>query len=182
MPIRPILRLGDPVLRTRAAPLLPQLLADAEIQQLIDDMAETMDDANGVGLAAPQIGVSLQIFVYRPSDEDDSPLRVLVNPMVEPQPGELIYDWEGCLSIPELRGLVPRHPAVRVHALDRDGGHVDYIARDFEARIIQHEFDHLSGVIYLDRMRDLRSLAYESEWSRYLAHSAAGDDEQAAVG
>jgi peptide deformylase len=94
--------------------------------------------------------------------------------MVEPLPGELVYDWEGCLSIPDLRGLVPRHPAVRVRGLDRGGGALDYVARGFEARIVQHEFDHLNGVVFLDRMRDLQSLAFYEEWERFLAESGAG--------
>jgi peptide deformylase len=96
---------------------------------------------------------------------------VVVNPMVEPLPGEMVYDWEGCLSIPDLRGLVPRHPQVRVHALDRNGKPLDYVASGFEARIVQHEFDHLNGVVFLDRMRDLHSLAYYEEWEEFLRES-----------
>ena len=122
MAILPILRMGNPVLRTPAGPVSPEVLAEAATQQLIDDMIETMHGADGVGLAAPQIGVDWQLFVYQAEDEDYEaggiPLCVLVNPMVEPAPGELVFDWEGCLSIPDLRGLVPRHPAVRVRGLE----------------------------------------------------------------
>lgn len=172
MAILPILRMGNPVLRTPADPVSPEVLAEAATQQLIDDMIETMHGADGVGLAAPQIGVDWQLFVYQAEDEDDEeggiPLCVLVNPMVEPVPGELVFDWEGCLSIPDLRGLVPRHPAVRVRGLDRDGRLQDRVVEGFEARIVQHEFDHLSGVLFLDRMRDFASLAFFDEWQEFL--------------
>jgi peptide deformylase len=188
MPVLPIVRLGHPALRTVGQPLAPDLLRDPHIQQLIDDMVETMRSAHGIGLAAPQVGAALQLFVYGQVDGDSTrepaiPLRVVVNPMLTPQGGELIYDWEGCLSIPDLRGLVPRHPAVRVRCLDRDGQPLDYLAADFEARVVQHEFDHLNGVVFLDRMRDFKSLAYLDEWEQYLAghdQAAAADPSQPA--
>jgi len=190
MPVRPIVRLGHPALRTPAAPVAPDHLSDLELELLIDDLFETMLAAGGVGLAAPQIGVGLQIFTYAVIDPDAPPagageedgehapeLRVLINPAIDPRPGELVYDWEGCLSIPDLRGLVPRHPAVRVHALDRGGGPLDYHAEGYEARIVPHEYDHLNGVVFLDRMRDLLSLAFGAEWQQFLA-----DHEEAQVG
>ena len=188
MPVRPIVRLGHPALRFPARPLKVGSLADPETQALIDDMFDTMLEAGGVGLAAPQLGLELQLFVYAVIDpeheegvaEGEQPeLRALINPALEPVAGELVYDWEGCLSIPDLRGLVPRHPAVRVHALDRDGQPLDYRAEGYEARIIQHEYDHLNGVIFLDRMRDLRSLAYGAEWEEFLTTDA---DDAAQVG
>jgi peptide deformylase len=194
MPVLPIVRMGDPVLRRPAEPLAQARLVEPAIQHFIDDMVETMRDADGVGLAAPQVGEALQLFVYESlADGDDGdggsadpgsetgsssiPLHVVINPMVEPAPGELVYDWEGCLSIPDLRGLVPRHPAVRVRGLDREGVPLDYIATGFEARIVQHEFDHLNGVLFLDRMRDLRSLAFYDEWEAHLR--GAADDPRA---
>ncbi|HEX9669605.1 MAG TPA: peptide deformylase [Thermoanaerobaculia bacterium] len=179
MPVRPIVRLGHPSLRTPAPAVAPAQIAAPEIQELIDDMVETMRAAQGVGLAAPQVGVELQLFVYevRREDGEPIPLRVVINPMLAPLVGELIYDWEGCLSIPGLRGLVPRHGRVRVRGLDRDGATVDYVATDFEARIVEHEFDHLNGVVFLDRMRDLRSLSYSEEWAEFMA----GDEEAAAI-
>lgn len=180
MPVRAIVRLGHPALRTPARAVPAGTIADREVQQLIDDMVETMRDAHGVGLAAPQVGVGLQLFVCEVQGDEEGhaavPLRVVVNPMLTPLAGDLVYDWEGCLSIPDLRGLVPRHPQVRVRGLDRSGAPLDYVAGGFEARIVQHEFDHLNGVVFLDRMRDLRSLAYLDEWSEYLA-----DGEQAAA-
>lgn len=176
MAIREIVRLGHPALRTPAREIPSPIAEAAELQTLIDDMLETMTAANGVGLAAPQLGVDLQLFVYvLPAAADEAPSTpptVVVNPMLEPEPGELVYDWEGCLSIPDLRGLVPRHPAVRLHGLDRRGDSMNYVARGFEARIIQHEFDHLNGVVFLDRMHDLQSLTYGEEWERYLADAA----------
>ena len=168
----PIVRLGHPALRAPAEPLAPARLGSAEIQRLIDDMVDTMRAAEGVGLAAPQVGAGVQLFIYEALDEErpetSIPLRIVVNPMVEPFPGELVYDWEGCLSIPDLRGLVPRHPQVKIHGLDRHGGRLDYVAAGFEARIVQHEFDHLNGVLFLDRMRDLQSLAFYEEWDEFL--------------
>lgn len=179
MPVRPIVRLGHPSLRTPAPAVAPAQIATPEIQELIDDMVETMRAAQGVGLAAPQVGVELQLFVYevRREDGEPVPLRVVINPMLAPLVGELIYDWEGCLSIPGLRGLVPRHGRVRVRGLGRDGATVDYVAAGFEARIVEHEFDHLNGVVFLDRMRDLRSLSYSEEWAEFMA----GDEEAAAI-
>lgn len=183
MPVRPIVRLGHPSLRTLARVVPRERIGDPEIQQLIDDMIETMRDAHGVGLAAPQVGVESQIFVYESAGHadpaSDTPLRVVINPMIHPHERELVYDWEGCLSIPDLRGMVPRNPAVRVQGLDREGRPLDYVARGFEARIVQHEFDHLNGVVFLDRMRDFRTLSYIDEWSEYME----GDDtDDTAVG
>jgi len=172
MAVRTIVRLGHPALRTPAEPVPAERIATPGFAELVADMVETMRDADGVGLAAPQLGLGLQLFVYEVDVEEDPesgiPLRVVVNPMVEPHAGELLDDWEGCLSIPDLRGLVPRHPAVRVRGLDEQGRPLDYVAEGFEARIVQHEFDHLNGVIFLDRMRDLQSLAFYEEWERYL--------------
>ncbi|MEM8964297.1 MAG: peptide deformylase, partial [Acidobacteriota bacterium] len=151
MSILPIVKLGHPALRLPTESLSKERIAGAEIQTLIDDMFETMSAASGVGLAATQVGLSHQLFVYLAVDpeapEDEEPeSRVMINPMVEPVPGDLVYDWEGCLSIPDLRGLVPRHPSVRVHALDRHGEPWHIEAQGYEARIIQHEFDHLNGI------------------------------------
>lgn len=194
MSVHSIVRLGHPALRTPAKPVDVDRLADEGFQELIDDMIETMRALSGVGIAAPQLGIPLQIFVYEVSPkaasrkqaregEDEAgaaedaaareiPLHVVVNPMITAQPGELVYDWEGCLSIPDLRGLVPRHPAVRVRGLDRKGQRLNYSASGFEARIVQHEFDHLNGVVFLDRMRDLKALAYLDEWERYMGVGA----------
>jgi peptide deformylase len=184
MAVLPIIRMGNPVLRTSAAPVPPETLAEAATQQWIDDLVETMHDADGVGLAAPQVGVAWQLFVYQAEDDDDPesgiPLAVVVNPMLEPFSGEQDFDWEGCLSIPDLRGLVPRHPAVRLRGMDRHGLPLDRVVEGFEARIVQHEFDHLSGVLFLDRMRDLASLAFLDEWQEFLQDPADSDRSAAA--
>jgi len=178
MPVRPIVRLGHPALRAVAQALSPERLAAPETQQLIDEMIESMLEAHGVGLAASQVGVEDQVFVYE-SSAHNVPLRVVVNPMITPHERELVYDWEGCLSIPDLRGMVPRHPAVRVQGLDRHGQPLDYLCRGFEARIVQHEFDHLNGVVFLDRMRDFKTLGYIDEWGR---HMGSDEGDETAVG
>jgi peptide deformylase len=182
MPARPIVRLGHPALRSPAQPLAPNQIGDPEIQTLIDDMIETMREAHGVGLAAPQLGEEIQLFVYQAAGPPEIPLHVVINPMITPQVRELVYDWEGCLSIPDLRGLVPRHPAVRVQGLDREGQPLDYSVTGFEARIVQHEFDHLNGVVFLDRMRDLRSLAFIEEWENFLGGRSHHELDETAVG
>jgi peptide deformylase len=182
MPVRPIVRLGHPALRAPARPVELVRVAGPEVQSLIDDLIETMADAHGVGLAAPQVAEELQVFVYQAAGPPEIPLHVVINPMITPLSRELAYDWEGCLSIPDLRGLVPRHPSVRVQGLDREGRPLAYVASDFEARIVQHEFDHLNGVVFLDRMRDLHSLAYLEEWERYMLERSREDLEKTAVG
>jgi peptide deformylase len=195
MAIREIVRLGHPALRTAARPLQPEELAEEEVQSLVDDLVDTMRAAGGVGLAAPQVGVELQLFVYeanpsRPGGDKPTPrrsepgrelaelipLRVVANPMLELHARELDYDWEGCLSIPGLRGLVPRNLVVGVRGLDRQGQSVEYEAEGYEARIVQHEYDHLNGIVFLDRMRDLRSLCFVEEWERLVA--AGGSREE----
>jgi peptide deformylase len=102
------------------------------------------------------------------------PLKVVLNPMIVAQPGRMVHDWEGCTSVPDLRGLVPRHPSVRIRGLDRNGDAIDYVASGLEGRVIQHEYDHLNGMLFLDRMRDLRSLAFSAEWQEYMT----GDGER----
>jgi peptide deformylase len=169
-----IVRLGHPSLRTPAQAVSKQDIGTPQLERLIDDLVETMRGAGSVGLSAPQIGIGQQIFVYEIPDHpevpgDAVPLKVILNPMLVAQPGRMVHDWEGCTSVPDLRGLVPRHPAVRIRGLDRHGDAVDYVASGLEGRIIQHEYDHLNGMVFLDRMRDLRSLAFSAEWQEYLA-------------
>ena len=161
-------RLGHPVLRTKVADVSRDLLATSTIQTLIDNMIETMYEYIGVGLAAPQAHESLSIAVIESrSPRGDIPLTVLVNPVVTVMDEQLIEDWEGCLSIPELRGRVPRFQKLRVDAMDRNGKQIQFVAEDFFARVVQHEVDHLMGHVYLDRMRDFATLTHLLEFQRY---------------
>ena len=177
MAILKVARLGHPVLRKVAAPLSVGEIQSPAIQRLIDDMIETMKEYNGVGLAADQVHESKQIAVLevgdnpRYPDKAPVPLTVLINPQVTPLAEEMEEDWEGCLSVPDLRGRVPRFRCIRVQALDRNAREVNFTAHDFHARVIQHEWDHLNGKVYLDRMRDFTSLAFLAEFARFCAPS-----------
>jgi len=174
-----VARLGHPVIRTRAHPVDPAKITTPEFQQLLDDMVETMHEYSGVGLAAPQVHLSLQLAVIevenhpRYPDMPSVPLTYLINPTVTVTDGAPIDEWEGCLSIPELRGRVPRYKQLHVTALGRRGETLDFVANDFHARVIQHETDHLKGEVYLDRMPDMKSLSHLLEWQRYVIEPAA---------
>jgi peptide deformylase len=146
MAIRAIRMYPDPVLREPAAPVV---VVDDSVRSLARDMAETMYDAPGIGLAAPQVGVQRRILVYRTSEEDE--LHTLINPEIVSASGEVTED-EGCLSIPGLAYPVTRAQKVSVKALDLDGNAVAYDAEDLEARVIQHEVDHLDGILFIDRI------------------------------
>ncbi|HYB90707.1 MAG TPA: peptide deformylase [Candidatus Binataceae bacterium] len=169
-----VARLGFPSLRIPAKPVPADRIATREFQQLIDDMIETMHEYHGVGLAAPQVHLSIQLTVLevennpRYPDMQPVPLTVLVNPAVTVVDRTVVSDWEGCLSIPELRGMVPRFKQVHVKALGRHGEPLDFIASDFHARVIQHETDHLKGEVFLDRMPDMKRLGFLDEWQRFL--------------
>ncbi|NKB70554.1 MAG: peptide deformylase [Candidatus Latescibacteria bacterium] len=174
MSILKVCRMGHPALRTPARPLSSDELASEPIQRLIDDMLDTMEDYAGIGLAAPQVGLPLRLIVLgQESDEDDEPPPVPRTILANPQWRHLSPveedDWEGCLSIPDMRGLVPRHRQVVVQGLDRAGRPVTIEAEEFYARVLQHEVDHLDAVLYLDRMKDLRSLTFVEEYQRYWA-------------
>ncbi|HEY2988692.1 MAG TPA: peptide deformylase [Candidatus Binatia bacterium] len=175
MAILKVAQLGHPVLRAGAKPLSREQIRSNETQKLIDDMVETMREYSGVGLAAVQIHESLQIAVLEVSDnprypqKPSAPLSVLINPEVETASDEMEDDWEGCLSVPDLRGKVPRHKTIRVRALDRRGAELAFTVSGFHARVIQHECDHLNGKVYLDRMRDLFTLSHLQEYSRFWA-------------
>ena len=177
MSILKVSRLGHPVLRKVTANVPAEALQSASMQKLIDDMIETMKEYDGVGLAADQVHESLQLAVLevaenpRYPDKPKVPLTVLVNPRITPMSEEMEDDWEGCLSIPDLRGVVPRYKSVRVQSYDRHGQPLDFVALDFHARVIQHEFDHLNGKVYLDRMRDLTTLTFLQEFTRYWLRS-----------
>ena len=182
MAILKVARLGHPVLRKPAGPVPVAEIRSAEIQRLIDDMIETMREYNGAGLAAPQVHVLKQICVIevhenpRYPDAPAIPLTVLINPVVTPLTEEIENGWEGCLSVPDMRGIVPRVSAVRLEARDRGGAMIDVVAKEFFARVIQHETDHLKGIVYLDRMADLSTLTHLAEWNKYWLGVQEQDD------
>src|SRR5437899_4826227 len=168
MSILKVCRLGHPVLRLESKPVTKEALASPAMQTLIDNMMETMVEYSGVGLAAPQVYESLAIAVIEShGPRGDIPMTVLVNPDVTVLDEELLEDWEGCLSIPDLRGHVPRWRKLRVDGLDRHGNRLEFTAEGFAARVVQHEFDHLMGKVYLDRMRDFKTLTHDSEFQSY---------------
>jgi peptide deformylase len=173
MAILKIAQLGHPVLRQKAKAVPAELIGKPELERLIADMVETMREYEGVGLAAPQVHHSLQIIVVG-TDEDRSgqealPLTVLINPRVVEASEETVTDWEGCLSLGDLRGLVPRARSVVVEALDPEGKPLEIEAEGFFARVLQHEIDHLQATLFIDRMPDLGSLSFLREFTRFWA-------------
>ncbi|MBM3569677.1 MAG: peptide deformylase [Alphaproteobacteria bacterium] len=182
MAILKIARMGHPVLRRRAEPVADPTAP--EIRRLIEDMVETMIDAPGAGLAAPQVHVPLRLVIFRVPAEritggaEDRPvdLQVLINPEIEALGAETTEGWEGCLSVPGLRGSVPRHARIRYRGLDQNGEPIDRIAAGFHARVVQHECDHLDGVLYPQRMKDLGQLMFESELRHYQVMDAEAEE------
>jgi len=186
--IRKIAQMGEPVLRRRAAAIDPNEIASPFIQTLIDDMIETMHDADGAGLAAPQVYESLQLCVIEVDQNprypqfEPIPLTVLINPIVTPlvasvaSGGELSEEdsfqmYEGCLSVPGMRGRVARPRKVRVQALDRSGNALDFVWESFRAVVVQHETDHLLGTLYVDRA-DPKTLTFLREYERFVPLAA----------
>ena len=174
-----VARIGHPVVRSAARDVPAEVLASSDFQHLVNDMVDTMHEYDGVGLAGPQVHVGLRVAVLEVPASDERaraavPLTVLVNPVVTPLGDEKEHAWEGCLSIPDLRGVVPRWKRVRLEALDRHGQPYTVEAEGFFARVIQHECDHLEGGVYLDRMDGLRSLSFLREFERFVA---AHEDE-----
>lgn len=170
MAILKIARMGHPVLLERAAevPAAPT----PELTRLIRDMAETLEDAGGVGLAAPQVHMPLRLFIYlvpenRAEDGAAVPLTVVINPVVTPLDAEMELGWEGCLSIPGLRAAVPRHKRIHLAALDETGAAIDRTLSGFHARVVQHEYDHLNGILYPMRLADFRYFGFSEETLRY---------------
>jgi peptide deformylase len=187
MAIRKIARMGHPVLRGIAEPVEDP--RDSEIQRLIADMIETMIDADGAGLAAPQVHVPLRLVIFqappsRASGElsepeafdETAPLTILMNPVIEVLDETRSKGFEGCLSVPGLRGLVTRYDHIRYRGLGAEGEKIERVARGFHARVVQHEVDHLCGVLYPQRMDDISELLFESEVKHWLA-PATGEAE-----
>jgi peptide deformylase len=207
MAILKIAKMGDPVLRAPAQEVPDP--TQPPIRALIRDMLETMMDAGGVGLAAPQVHVPLRIVIFHeppeatdtddvdeaedtedagdeaadgagPEDDDPGPLHILINPVIEPLTDETAFGWEGCLSVPGMRGVVPRFTRIRYSGLGLDGKPISREAAGFYARVVQHECDHLDGILYPQRMTDLRLLGFNDELDRHPIELAPGDDEEGA--
>ncbi|MCH8139771.1 MAG: peptide deformylase [Proteobacteria bacterium] len=211
MAILKIARMGHPVLRGKAAEIADP--GAPEIQRLIADMMATLADAGGAGLAAPQVHQPLRVIIFHippegppegpdegadegaeeaegatrpPPEPPPEPPEVLINPVIEPEGEEMAMDWEGCLSVPGLRGLVPRFTTIRYRGLDGEGAQVERAASGFHARVVQHECDHLDGILYPMRMPDLSLLGFEEELDRYRlvieAEEPPGEDEAPETG
>ena len=183
MAILKVARMGHPVLRTKALPVPVSDIQTPRIQRLVDDMFDTMREYAGIGLAAPQVHESLRVFVAGLRDGDvvtpmtddvEMPFVTLINPEVVPVDEETEAGWEGCLSIPDIRGKVTRPKAVRVRAHDRTGRRIELVAEGLPARVIQHENDHLDGILFFDRMSSFETLAFMDEYKRHWAK----DDEE----
>lgn len=164
MPTKTILRMGDARLLRRAEKV--QEFGRPHLLELIADMRDTMREYNGVGLAAPQIGVNLRVVIFgvhsspRYPDAEPVPDTVLINPVITPLGSDTEDDWEGCLSVPGLRGKVPRHRTIRYQGFDEHGSLIDRTVSGFHARVVQHECDHLDGVLYPMRIRDFSHFGY----------------------
>jgi peptide deformylase len=173
MAILKVARLGHPLIRTPSAAVPKETIASPELQRFIDDMIETMREYDGVGLAAPQVHVLKQIAVIEVDEnrrypgEGAIPLTVLINPKMLTMSKKQLEDWEGCLSVHEFRGRVPRAESLELEAYNRNGEKVKLHAHGFFARVIQHECDHLAGKVFLDRMPDLSTLSHLNEFVRY---------------
>ncbi|MES1253976.1 MAG: peptide deformylase [Acidobacteriota bacterium] len=172
MSILKVARMGHPVLRAKSRVLERSDVKHVAVQQLIDDMFDTMAEYHGVGLAAPQVHQGVRLFVASldADDEDASAEPVaLVNPEITVVDADTVEDWEGCLSIPDVRGRVPRAKKIVVRARNRHWERVEIEASAFQARVIQHEYDHLDGILFFDRMRSFESLTFLDEYARYWA-------------
>jgi len=164
MAIRPVLRMGDPVLLEVAKPVVE--FDTPELHALIRDMEDTMQHMNGAGIAAPQIGVSLRVVIFgvgsnpRYPDAEQVPYTVLINPVLNPVKDEMEDGWEGCLSVPGMRGVVPRYTRLHYTGFDQYGKPLDRLVSGFHARVVQHECDHLDGILYPMRIRDLAQFGF----------------------
>jgi len=173
MTVKKILRMGDPRLLEPSKPIAN--VPSKELDQLIQDMLDTMEEYEGAGLAAPQIGVFQQLVVFgvdsneRYPDTEQVPLTILINPEIEAIGDEIVESWEGCLSIPGMRGLVPRHSKVRYKGLDQFGNIIDREVDGFHAIVVQHECDHLDGILYPMRVPDMSYFGFEEELSQPIS-------------
>ena len=177
MSILKVARMGHPMLRQKTAPVPAGDIKSVRIQRLIDDMFETMSEYSGIGLAGPQVHEGARIFVagLRASDkplvdlspDSEMPFMAVVNPELSRVGDTVDEGWEGCLSVPDIRGLVPRAHQIKVDAYDRKGRRIQFTASGLPARVIQHETDHLDGILFVDRMQSLGTLTFMDEYQRY---------------
>jgi len=170
-----IIKLGHPVLRQVAEPVPEEWFSSGRLVDLGRDLVRTMIEENGVGLAAPQVAEGLRLFSYwvpETDDEEEISPMVIANPEIRPVGDDVEDGWEGCLSIPDLRGMVPRFRRIKLKGRTLDGTSLSLTADGFHARVIQHEYDHLDGVVFLDRMTETLSLTYEAEWERFIIDEA----------
>ncbi len=178
MTVRSVLKMGDSRLLQPSEPVAT--VPSAELDELIRDMFDTMEALNGAGLAAPQIGVLQRVVIFgvesnpRYPDAEPVPTTVLINPSIEPLTDEREHGWEGCLSVPGMRGLVPRPSRIRYSGVDQYGAPIEREASGFHARVVQHEVDHIDGVLYPMRIEDMRHFGFESELFPELATEASG--------
>lgn len=169
--------MGNPVLRATARRVEPTEVRRPEFQKLIDDMMETMHEYRGIGLAAPQVHENVRLVIVGvqgdDQDDDDADIKVMpiINPEITPLDDEVVDGWEGCLSIPEVRGRVPRAPRIRIQGLDRRGKPISLEMEGFPARVAQHETDHLDGILFIDRMKSLDTLTYMDEYAKFWART-----------
>lgn len=182
MAILKIAKMGHPVLMRPADPVADP--GTPEIKRIVADMIETMDDSDGRGLAATQVHINKRIVVFRPPpddpqqpDDNTGPVLVLINPEITPLSDEMEEGWEGCLSVPGLRGVVPRYSKVRYRGVTPTGEKIDRTVSGYHARVAQHEVDHLDGVLYPQRMKDLGLLVFESEFEKFMGQGPEERDE-----
>lgn len=192
MAILKIARMGHPILGLKSAPVEDQ--SAPEIGYLVDDMIDTLTDAGGVGLAAPQVHVPLRLMIFKvpaagaaheryraaglDDDSEEIPLTVLINPVIEAIGNETTAAYEGCLSVPEMMGEVYRASHIRYHGVGLDGQTIEREAKGFHARVVQHECDHLDGILYPQRISDMRTFGYNEELAKTLVGPDEQDDEQ----
>ena len=177
MSILKVARMGHPVLRAKARPVDKAEFKSPVFQALVDAMIDTMFEYSGVGLAAPQVHESIRMFVAMLDSDGrgEGDATVMINPEITVVGDQTVDGWEGCLSIPEVRGRVPRAEQIKISALDRHGQRFELELKGFPARVVQHENDHLDGVLFFDRMRSFESLTYLEEYSRFHAKKHADD-------
>jgi peptide deformylase len=185
MAILKIARMGHPILMCRAKEVDDP--DTSENRYMVRDLIETMADARGLGLAAPQIHISKRVVVFHaPADEHkrsseelpERELTVLFNPIIEPVSNEIVFGWEGCLSVPDLRGEVPRYAAIRYRGITFDGKKIDRTVHGMHARVVQHECDHLDGILYPMRMTDMSKLVFESEFHHLFENARDPESHQ----